>query len=162
MTNEIKNIESRGEGCLLIGDMNWAIGDGRWGIEGNKSNVSYGGLLMRELLETQEYFLLNNLSMVEGWPWTWFSRADSKVKSCLDLAVISRNLLPFVTKVVIDNQREFTPFRVTRKKSLYTEHLSYKVVLRKVKSREKNGILKRLEAGKPIKSVMKHLFLKDN
>ena len=90
---------------------------------------------MRELLETQEYFLLNNQSMVEGGPWTWFSRADSKVKSCLDLAVISRNLLPFVTKVVIDNQREFTPFRVTRKKSLYTDHLSYKVVLRMPRSK---------------------------
>jgi hypothetical protein len=73
LKNELNSIENRGEGCLLIGDMNRAVGDGKWGVQGNKPNVSYGGRLMRDLLESEEYILLNNLSLVEGvdnGPWT--------------------------------------------------------------------------------------------
>ena len=45
-----------------------------------------GGQLLRDLLEREEYILLNNLPIVEGGPWTWVSRSDAK--SCLDLVII--------------------------------------------------------------------------
>jgi hypothetical protein len=84
------------------------------------------------LLETEKYNLLNSLDLVEGGPWTWVSRANPKVKSCLDLGIISRNLLPFVHKVVVDVDRKFTPFRVMKRKtglvSCYSDHFSFKVV----------------------------------
>ena len=59
-------IEDRGEATILIGDMNRAVGEGKWGVKGNKTNISYGGKLLRDLLETEEYILLNNLDIVEG------------------------------------------------------------------------------------------------
>ena len=108
LRKDMEAIEDRGEATILIGDMNRAAGDDKWGITGNKTNISYGGKLIRNLLETEDYILLNNLDIVEGGPWTWVSRADSGVRSCLDLAVISRNLLPFVSKVVVDSERRFT------------------------------------------------------
>ena len=36
------------------------------GIKGNKPNISFGGQLVRDLLEQEEYILLNNLDMIEG------------------------------------------------------------------------------------------------
>jgi hypothetical protein len=88
--------------------MNRAVGDDKWGVKGNKQTISYGGKLVRDLLENEEYILLNNLDIVEGGPWTWVSRSDPRVRSCLDLAIVSRSLLPFVYKVVVDKDRDFT------------------------------------------------------
>ena len=108
LTKDLKEIEGRGEAFLLVGDFNRAVGDDEWGIKGNKSKVSFGGQLVRDMLETEGYILLNNLDIVEGGPWTWTSRANSNVKSCLDLGIISRNLLPFVDKVVVDKEQRFS------------------------------------------------------
>ena len=87
---------------MIIGDMNRAVGCDNLGIKGSNSRVSPGGQLIRELLqqeaqEKQEYFLLNASDMAEGGPWTWVSRADSSVRSCIDLCIVSANLMPYVT-----------------------------------------------------------------
>ena len=91
----MRDIEDRGEACLLIGDLNRAVGAEPWGIKGNKTNISFGGQLVRDLLEQEEYILLNNLDLIEGGPWTWVSRSDPGIKSCLDLAIISDLVLAF-------------------------------------------------------------------
>ena len=62
----VKEIKERGEGIVLIGDMNRHIGCGQYGVTGNSYEVSYGGQLVRELLQTEEFVLLNNLSLAEG------------------------------------------------------------------------------------------------
>ena len=67
---KINKIGERYEFCLLIGDLNRAIGAGRLGIQGNRPKISYGGKLLRELLETGEYVLGNSTDKVEGGPWT--------------------------------------------------------------------------------------------
>ena len=77
--------------------------------------------------------MLNNLPIVEGGPWTWVSRSDPNVKSCLDLVIISRNLLPFIHRLVVDVEQQFTPFRVIKRKdrlvSCYTDHFSLKIIM---------------------------------
>jgi hypothetical protein len=144
LRKDMGDIDRRGEACLLIGDLNRAVGSGNWGVEGNKDTISYGGQLVRDLLETEDYTLLNNLDLVEGGPWTWTSRSNPKIKSCLDLGIISRNLLPFVHRVIVDEEQKFTPFRVIKRKSglisCFSDHLSLKVILRGMAS-----------AGNPIK-----------
>jgi hypothetical protein len=134
LVKEIKDIEGRGEAFLLIGDFNRAVGGGKWGIEGNKCKVSFGGQLVRDLLENEGYILLNSLDLVEGGPWTWCSQSDPNVKSCLDLGIISRNLLPYVYKIVVDKEQKFTPFRIIKRKngisSCFSDHLSLKVILK--------------------------------
>ena len=100
--NEIKQIKDRGEGLILIGDMNRAIGSDKLGVKGNNSEVSFGGSMIRDLLEQEEeekqeqdeeqrkqYYLLNSWEHMEGGPWTWLSRVDSSIKSCLDLVILS-------------------------------------------------------------------------
>ena len=119
---EVTLVRERNEGLILIGDLNRAVGSV---IEGNNSTVSPGGQLVRDLLEQEqegqeeeeqrkEYFLLNSSNMAEGGPWTWVSRADSLIRSCIDLCIVSANLMPYVTKVVIDSKQLFCAKKVVR------------------------------------------------
>ena len=43
---QIDEIRSRNEFCLMVGDLNRAIGAGSLGIQGNRPRVSYGGKLV--------------------------------------------------------------------------------------------------------------------
>ena len=97
---------------MLVGDYNRAIGNGILGVAGNHPHVSFGGELIRELLEDDHYILLNNSTVAEGGPWTWQSRADQRVKSCLDLCVMSVNLVSYATKMLVDSQMKFCPKKV--------------------------------------------------
>ena len=109
---DIQEIKDREEGLVLIGDMNRAIGSDILGVQGNHATVSFGGTLIRELLEDKDYCLVNSLDLVEGGPFTWVSRVDSSIQSCLDLVVLSANLLPFLTKMVVDTNQQYCPKRV--------------------------------------------------
>ena len=50
--------------------------------------------------------------MSEGGPWTWTSRTDKSLKSCLDLVIISSNLLPYATRMKVDKEQEFSGMKV--------------------------------------------------
>ena len=66
-----------------------------------------------------EYVILNNLALVEGGPLTREDPADGGL-SCLDLAIGSKNLEPYLEKMVVDSARKFTPKRVTWNKERMT------------------------------------------
>ena len=148
LVDDLEEIKSRGEASMVIGDMNRAVGSGELGIMGNKEQVSPGGKLIREeLLESGEYVLVNGLAgrgggvEVVGGPWTWCQPGrEEEVKSCLDLVIVSASLLPFITRLVIDSSREFTPRRVMRRRdgvtSVYSDHYSLEVVLEGLPGRE--------------------------
>ena len=112
LRREIKEIEDREEGLVCIGDFNRAIGNDDLGVAGNHPQVSFGGGLMRELLEDDRYILLNNSAVVEGGPWTWESRADQTIKSCLDLCIMSANLVSYTTRMLVDSQKMYCPKKV--------------------------------------------------
>ena len=52
---ELALIELRGEAVLLIGDLNRAVGGGELGVAGNKEKISFGGQLIRDLIDSKEY-----------------------------------------------------------------------------------------------------------
>ena len=60
-------------------------------------------------------------------------RGKESVKSCLDIAYASQNLLPFIKLVVIDKDKKFTPkraiWRNNKFSSVYTDHFSMEIVL---------------------------------
>ena len=112
MKAEIMEIKNRDEGLVLIGDFNRAVGSDRLGVRGNHDTVSYGGEMIRELLEDEEYLLINNSDTAEGGPFTWVSRVDSSIQSCLDLVILSSNLVPFVTTMIVDSKQKYCPRRV--------------------------------------------------
>ena len=52
---------------IWVGDFNWQIGDI---VEGNRNKVSHGGSLIRDLIESDKYVLLNASPKVKNGPWT--------------------------------------------------------------------------------------------
>ena len=82
-------------------------------MTGNNDKVSHGGQLIRDMIKDKDYVMLNNMAI--GGPWTWVQRGKESIRSCLDIGIASRNLVPFVKSVIIDENRQFTPRRVIRK-----------------------------------------------
>ena len=131
LREDLVQIENSGEGILIVGDMNRAVGNDELGVEGNHGKVSHGGQLIREMVKEYKYVNLNNMAV--GGPWTWVQRGKESVKSCLDLAYASENILPFIKCVLIDKDKKFTPRRIIWKggkfTSVYTDHFSMEIVL---------------------------------
>ena len=133
LMQDVKEIEERNETVLIVGDLNKAIGNDEFGVKGNKSKISPGGKLIRNLIKNHLYIVINNLDLVKDGPWTWVDRKDSNVKSCLDIGIMSAALLPYLTEVEVDINKKFTPRRVInnkKKKTIYTDHYSLKIQFR--------------------------------
>jgi hypothetical protein len=120
---------ARKELCLLIGDQNKLVGNGRLGVPGNSPEISLGGKLLRDLLDTGNWCLVNGLGpkVVKGGPFTREDPATGNL-SCLDLCVVSRELLPYVDNLVIDSKREMAVARAVKMgkkfKMVYSDHFT--------------------------------------
>ena len=129
LLKDMNEIKAKNEFCLLAGDLNKLVGCDELGIPGNNPELSPGGKLLRSLLATKEWVLINSLGseVVEGGPFTREDPATGKL-SCLDLFVASRNLLPYVSKLVVDSKRKMAVYRVKRTKNkykrIYSDHYS--------------------------------------
>ena len=149
---DLDEIDMRGEAVLIIGDMNRAVGSDEFGVTGNHARVSYGGGLIRDTVKDRNYAILNNL--ISGDPWTWVQRGKSSIKSCLDLAIASTNLLPFVKRIEIIKDEKFIPRRVVWRKgrfsSVYTDHFPLEIELSGM-PRRRNNVVKSCSwnVGKP-------------
>ena len=124
---------------LLVGDINKHIGDL---IRNNHSYVSYGGKLLREFLESDNYVLANALNVAEGGPFTRYNPADplnNSSKSCLDLIIVSKSLVEYIDQVVIDSKLAFTPGRATRNGMRYTDHYSLLLTIKNIPLKSKGG-----------------------
>ena len=136
---ELSRIQAKKEAILILGDLNRAVGDGLHGVNGNRKQVSFGGSLVRELISSGEFFFLNNLSCTTGGPWTRVCPGTGSA-SCLDLAIGSMNLEPFVTMMTIDSMKKFTPRRPVLKKNglavVFTDHFPSLIELKMPKAEE--------------------------
>ena len=126
---DLDTIKARNENCLIIEDCNREIGAGKLGIPVNHPRVSFRGTLVRELLEEQEYTLVNVLDLNQGGPWTWESAADSRIRSCLDLVIVSAGLLTRVSSLVVDSERKIP-----------TDHYTLKIVFKNLPTRRESGL----------------------
>ena len=98
----------KGEVAIIIGDLNKNVGDI---IKGNSKEASFGGKLVKDLLESDKYILVNATNKVHGGPFTRFEPGNPNKKSCLDLVIISKELLKYLHKLTIDKNLTFTPGR---------------------------------------------------
>ena len=133
LRKDLNSIRERGEMCLLLGDLNKHIGSDHLGVAGNHKKVTYGGQLVRELLNTDDYVLVNNLKIAQGGPFTREDPSDPSKKSCLDLAICSKSLEPFIKSLVIDSARNYpikrVVFRDGKLTSILTDHYPLIVTL---------------------------------
>ena len=132
--NEVTKIEAKGEHLVVIGDLNRHIGDM---VEGNeKDKISFGGNLIKDWLETGSYVLVNASNKCVGGPFTRYDPADpnnDEKKSLLSLCIVSKELFPFIEKLVIDKEKLFTPLRpINSQKVVYTDHYSLLLVFKNI------------------------------
>ena len=85
----------------------------------NKKKSSNGGKMVREFLDSGRYVLINETKKVVGGPYTRVDPScpdrDDK-KSVLDLFIVSKELLGFVDTLIVDKNRNFTPYNIDKKK----------------------------------------------
>ena len=111
----LEGIRARKEFCLLLGDQNKLVGNDQYGVPGNSSEISLGGKLLRELISTGNWCLVNGLGpdIVKGGPFTRQDPATGN-QSCLDLCVVSIDLLPYVENLVMDSKRKIAVARAVK------------------------------------------------
>ena len=132
LRKELDDIRIRKDFCVLTGDLNKLVGCDEWGVQGNKPELSLGGKLLRELLATKDWLLVNGLGkeVVQGGPFTRIDPATGRL-SCLDLFIITRQLRPYVESLMIDSGRKLKVARPVGKrgklKPVYSDH--YPVLL---------------------------------
>ena len=131
LKKELETILSRGEHCLLVGDLNKHVGNDDLGVEGNHDFISPGGRLVRDMVESGDWFLVNNLTgVVEGGPFTRVDPATGRL-SCLDYAMASAGLRPYIASMVIDSGRRFAMERAVYDRKMkkyqtkYSDHYSF-------------------------------------
>ena len=114
---ELENIRARNEFCCLAGDLNKLIGNSDLGVPGNHAEVSLGGRLLKEMLASRNWFLVNGMGkeVVTGGPFTRLDPATGNL-SCLDLFIVSKELMPYVVKLEIDSERKLGIARVEKSK----------------------------------------------
>ena len=140
MKDELETI--RREFCLYSGDLNKLVRSDHLGVQGTSPEISVGGKLLREMLTTGDWVLVNGQGseVVEGGPYTREDPATGKL-SCLDLYIVSRELWPYVNKLVIDRDKKFTPARPIKRKGkyrlIYTDHFSTLLSLKDLPRRQK-------------------------
>ena len=70
--------------------------------------------------------MVNSTDKTEGGPFTRFDPSDPQCtskKSCLDLAIISRELMKFVDRLVVDSKMKFIASRpISKQKVVYPDH----------------------------------------
>ena len=115
LRKELEAIRMRKDFCVLTGDLNKLVGCDDLGVPGNNPELSKGGKLLREMLATKDWVLVNSLGaeVVEGGPYTRVDPATSKL-SCLDLFIVSRELRPYIKNLLIDSKRKWKIARSVR------------------------------------------------
>ena len=127
LRRDMEACRARGDYVVLAGDLNKLVGCGEWGVVGNTTEVSPGGKLLLGLLATRDWVLVNAMGeeVVQGGPHTRVDPATG-AGSCLDMFVVSRELEPHVTSLVIDQGREVTVARAVKEvggaRLVYSDH----------------------------------------
>ena len=117
----IQGVLAKKESLVILGDMNKHIGSDHLGVAGNHDKVTYGGTLVRDLIENGDMILVNNTEKAEGGPFTRKDPSqpqDDNKKSCLDLALVSKDLFRYIDKLLIDKEEKFEMYRVITKNGI--------------------------------------------
>ena len=87
------------------------VGNDHLGVPGNHPEVTIGGELIRDLVESGNWVMVNAMEeKVEGGPFTRQDPASGR-QSCLDLWLCTNGLVPHVKSLVIDCERKMTVAR---------------------------------------------------
>ena len=96
--------------------------------------------MIRQLIETGRYLLLNALEKARGGPYTRYDPADpndNDKKSVLDLVIVSSELKNYVATLEIDKNMCFTPSRPVSKGLRHSDHYALLLVLKNLPANQR-------------------------
>ena len=105
---ELARIKVKSELSNLIGDLNLHCGDK---VPSNPDKTSVRGKLLNNLLESEEYVLVNALNNTIRGPFTKYERTDptnSSRKSLLDYIIILTPLVKYIEHLEINKELKWT------------------------------------------------------
>lgn len=94
--SEVVKVECKGEHIVIVEDFNNHVGDA---IVDNHNKVTFGGRLVRKLIESGKYILVNNSEKTTGSPFTRYDPTDpladekKAALTCLSYPKICYNML---------------------------------------------------------------------
>ena len=116
---QIKRAEELSQRIIIMGDFNCKVGES---IEGNKEEISKGGKMLLKVIKDYKLAMVNNHEECIG-KWT---RKENNSYAILDYIIINEEHMEKIKKVVIDEEKESTPYRVVKEggkvKTIYTDH----------------------------------------
>ncbi len=111
------DIKSEVERCLVEGHRLVMVGDFNAKLETDRDTLSKGsGKLLEEVIDTYDLTVLNHHPETEG-KWTRIqSRKGVEIKSVIDYVVVDSTMQEKVKKLVIDESKMYTPYRIKKQK----------------------------------------------
>ena len=127
---------------VVAGDLNRQVGNDHLGVAGNHPQVSAGGHLIRDLLASGAWVLVNNMvEKVEGGPFTRVDPASGH-RSCLDLWLCTTSLIPHIESLMIDKERRLRLARPVWKggkwQLVYSDHFAMILSLQNLPTRRRD------------------------
>ena len=116
---QIEEAKKQNQNVVLVGDFNCKVGST---VEGNTEKVSKGGKILLEMVNKQNMKIVNTSDKCQG-RWT---RTDGTKRSILDYVLINNEDEEMVKQMIIDEEREFTPYHIEGGRTIYTDHYSIK------------------------------------
>ena len=93
-----------------------ASADAAADINISKDKITFWGILVRVLLSSDEYILVNKPALTKGGPFTRVDQSNKDNTSCLELVIISASLEPFIKELLIDSVGQFSMQSVVTRK----------------------------------------------
>ena len=103
------------EKIIISGDFNCKIGDH---IKGNDNTISKFGKKLLKLISNNNLSIINKSDRCEGL-WT---RKEGNNKSIIDYVLTAKENEKHVDKMIIDENKTFTPFHIVKNRTIYTDH----------------------------------------
>ena len=98
--------------------------------------MTYGGKLIKQLIDTGKYYLVNSSEKTIGGPFTRYDPRDPSSddsKAALDLMIISIDLMKYLCKLEIDKNMNWTPCRsIGPAKLRFTDHYPLLLILKNI------------------------------
>lgn len=109
----MEDIRAINEFCILVGDLNKLVRNDILGVEGNHEEMSAGGGAVDGTLGHQRLGLGQWKQRGHGHRGS-FTRVKPATcrQSCLDLFIVSRELVPNIDKLVIDSELKMAAAQV--------------------------------------------------
>ena len=119
---EIERGRTSEEIPIVLGDLNAKLS----GTINEPTAISGNGKLLTDLLHESQMKVTNFHKKTEG-KWTRIQTSKKgTTKSTLDYILVDEQLIPLVQEMVIDEEKAFTPFRITKprgqQKITFTDH----------------------------------------